>query len=86
MYVVPGSGFTAREFSARVTIKNGTGEDQYFAKQRITKASTDADTASTFQVLVPKDRIQADTRYSIEVVECSAGSAPGGAPPAADGR
>ena len=83
VYVVPGSGFTAREFSARVTIKNGTGEDQYFAKQRITKASTDADTASTFQVLVPKDRIQADTRYSIEVVECSAGSAPGGAPPAA---
>lgn len=82
VYVRPGSGFSAREFSARVTVKNGTGEDQYFAKQRITKASTDADTASTFQVSIPSDRIQADTRYSVEVVECTAGAAPGGAPPA----
>ncbi len=79
IYVAPGSGFTAREFSARVTVKNGTDEDQYFAKQRITKASTDADTASTFQVSVPRDRIQADTRYWVEVVECGTGGGTAGA-------
>ena len=84
VYVAPGSGFAAREFSARVTVKNASGEDQYFAKQRITKASVEAETASTFQVLVPPDRIGADTRYSVEVVECPVGGAPGTtAPPAA---
>jgi hypothetical protein len=83
VYVTPGSGFMAREFSARVTVVNGTGEDQYFAKQRITKASTDADTASTFQISVPRDRIGADTRYSVELVECTAGAPGGTAPPAA---
>jgi len=85
VYVTPGSGFMAREFSARVTVTNGTGEDQYFAKQRITKASTDADTASTFQVSVPRDRIGEDTRYSVELVECTPGAGPGPTVPPAAG-
>ena len=82
VYVAPGSGFMAREFSARVTVKSASGEDQYFAKQRITKASVEAETASTFQVSVPPDRIGADTRYWVELVECAAG-APGATPPTA---
>ena len=77
VYVAPrGGAFTPREFSARVTVKNGTGEDQYYAKQRISKASTEGDTASTFQIAVPREKILADTRYSVEVVECGAVAAP----------
>lgn len=76
--VMPGSGFTARELSARVTIKNGTGEDQYFAKQMVSKVSTDADTASTFQITVPPEKITEGTTYSVELVEC-------GPPPATSG-
>ncbi|HKU38935.1 MAG TPA: hypothetical protein VJR89_12330, partial [Polyangiales bacterium] len=75
VYVTPGAGFAEREFSARVTVRNGELEDQYYAKQRISKASSEADTASTFQISVPKEKIQAETRYSVELVQC-------GAPPA----
>ncbi|HKU43000.1 MAG TPA: M66 family metalloprotease [Polyangiales bacterium] len=74
VYVAPGSGFTAREFSARVTIKNGAGVDQYFAKQRVSKASTDADSASTFQIDIPREKIQADTTYSVELADCGGGA------------
>ena len=75
VYVTPGTGFAAREFSARVTVKNGAGSDQYFAKQMISKASSDADTASTFQISVPKEKIAADTKYSVELVDCGKGPA-----------
>ena len=75
--VTPGMGFSPRELSARVTIKNGAGEDQYFSKQMVSKASTDADTASTFQVLVPREKVLADTRYSVELVECAGAGATG---------
>jgi hypothetical protein len=74
--VMPGAGFMARDLSARVTVKNGAAEDQYFAKQRISKASTDADTASTFQIDVPREKVLEATTYSVELVEC------GGAPAA----
>ena len=35
------------------------------------KASTDADTANTFQIDVPPEKIQDDTSYSVELVECA---------------
>jgi hypothetical protein len=76
--VTPSTGFTPRMLSARVAIKNGANEDQYYAKQMVTKASTDADTASAFQISVPPEKIAAATTYSVELVEC-------GAPPAATG-
>jgi hypothetical protein len=49
---------------------------QFFAKQRVTKTSTDSDTASTFQVAVPAEQVGADTRVAVELVEC--GEAPTG--------
>jgi hypothetical protein len=65
-------GFAARELSARVQVTQGTGMPmQFFAKQRITKTSTENDTASTFQVAVPAEQIGPDTRYAVELVECS---------------
>ncbi|MET0388568.1 MAG: zinc-dependent metalloprotease family protein [Polyangiales bacterium] len=70
--VKPGTGFMPRELSARVVVKNGAAmPDQYFAKQRVSGASTDDETSSTFQVEVPADKIKADTTYSVELVECS---------------
>jgi hypothetical protein len=68
------TGFLARELSARLTVTNGTAEDQYFAKRTVAGDSNEADLGSTFDIVVPKDRIQADTRWSVEVVECGAGS------------
>jgi hypothetical protein len=73
--VTTGTGFAARELSARVQITQGMGMPmQFFAKQRITKSSTDADTASTFQVEVPATQIGPDTRYAVELVECAESS------------
>jgi len=69
--VAPATGFAPRELSARVIVKNGTTPEQFFARQRVTKASTDADTASTFQVNVPAAKVLADTTYAVELVECS---------------
>jgi Peptidase M66/Stigma-specific protein, Stig1 len=75
IFVTPQAGFAARELSARLTLINGAGQDQYFAKQTISGASSDASSASTFMIFVPPDKIQADTRYAVELVEC--GSDPG---------
>jgi hypothetical protein len=66
------AGFASRELSARLTLQNGTTEDQYFAKQVVSKDSSDADSGSTFNVYVPPDKITEDTRYAIEIVECGA--------------
>lgn len=67
-----GPGFAARELSARIQVSQGMGMPmQFFAKQRISKSSQDSDTASTFQIAVPGEQIGPDTRYSVELVECS---------------
>jgi hypothetical protein len=68
--VTPATGFAPRELSARVLIKNGATPEQFFARQRVSKASTDADSASTFQVNVPAAKVLADTTYAVELVEC----------------
>jgi hypothetical protein len=71
VFVSVDSGFAARELSARLLLTNSAGEQQYYAKQMIRANSSDADTASTFQIFVPADEIQGDTRYSVEIVECT---------------
>jgi hypothetical protein len=71
VFVTVDSGFAARELSARLTLINGADEQQYFAKQMIGGSSNDADTASTFQIFVPPEEIQSDTRYAVEIVECT---------------
>jgi len=71
IFVTPGSGWAARELSARVTTTNGDTSDEYFAKKTVSAASTEADEASTFQVTVPAGKISVDTHYTVELVECS---------------
>ncbi|MDX2055586.1 MAG: MXAN_6577-like cysteine-rich protein [Polyangiaceae bacterium] len=75
VFVTTLPGFTARELSARLVIVNGTATDSFYQKKMISQASTDADTASTFQLQVPKDKITAATRYYVELVECGAAAA-----------
>lgn len=74
------AGFTGRQLSGRVTVDNGTTVSQYFAKQTISKTSVETESMSTFQVVVPAEQITADTRYSAELVECSAGTGQAGSP------
>jgi hypothetical protein len=77
IFVTPGSGWTARELSARVSVVNGATTDEYFTKKTVSAASTlDSDT-STIQVTVPPDKMTVDTKYHVELVEC-------GTPPTAD--
>lgn len=71
VFVTVDSGFVARELSARLTLVNDGSEQQYFAKQTISASSSDAESTSTFQIFVPPDEIKADTRYAVEVVECT---------------
>jgi hypothetical protein len=71
IFVTPGSGWAARELSARVTAVNGATNDEYFAKKTVSAASVETDETSTFQVTVPADKITVDTHYKVELVECS---------------
>jgi reprolysin-like metallo-peptidase family M12B len=75
VFVTPGSGWAARELSARVTLVNGATSDEYFAKKTISGASDVADETSTIQVTLPPDKITADTHYYVELVECSMSAA-----------
>jgi hypothetical protein len=77
VFVTPGSGWSARELSARVTVVNGAISDEYFAKRTVSMASTVGAADSTLQVTVPADKIAADSQYHVELVEC-------GTPPAGD--
>ena len=77
VFVTTGAGFVSRSLSARVYVQNGTAVDSYYAKASIAGSSQEATLSSTFQVMVPKDKITQDTRYAVEVVEC------GGSDPAA---
>lgn len=74
VFVTVGDGFSPRELSARIFVENGDEVDTYFAKQNISQSSTEASTANSFQILVPKDKITTETRYAVEIVECATGS------------
>lgn len=76
--VTTDSGFTARQLSARVTLSNGDGATQLFAKQNISKTSVETETASTFQVFALPEQITVDTRYAVELVECGTGAGTAG--------
>ena len=68
--VTLGSGFMPRELSARVIVSNGASKLPFFAKQRVTKSSVEAESATLFQVPVPAEQIKEDTQFSVELVEC----------------
>jgi hypothetical protein len=66
--------WSPRTLSARVTLINGATQEQFFERKALSTSSVDADPATSFQVRVPANRIQGDTRYFVEVVECGASS------------
>lgn len=66
--------FKPRDFSARLTIKNGNSLDRYALKQRVAQDSTDDNAGTTFQLQIPANKLGPDTAYSVELVECTTGS------------
>jgi hypothetical protein len=74
VFIDPASGFSARALEAHLTLVNGTTRDVYAAKLQVSKPSADADPTSTFQLSIPAAKFDADTSYSVELVECAAGS------------
>jgi hypothetical protein len=83
VFVKPDAGFVPHQISARLTIGNGATVDHYFAKQQISKVSSDADSASTFQISVPPEKILDATTYSIELADCASDVANAALPPTA---
>ena len=79
VFVTLGSGWTARELSARLTLTPSGGQGtEYYAKQTVTTSSTDAALASTFQIFVPSSAMTNPLNYSVEIVECGAQPATAG--------
>jgi hypothetical protein len=77
IFVTPGSGWTAHDLSARVTMVNADASDEYFAKQTVSAASSVDDSKTTFNVTVPPDKITTDTKFHVELVDCSTTPAAG---------
>ena len=72
VFVTLGSGWTARDLAARLTVTPGGGQAaQYYSKKTISASSTDSDLKTTFQIFVPPSALSGSLRYSVEVVECS---------------
>jgi hypothetical protein len=80
IFVTPGSGSSAREISARVTLVNGTASEELFTKKNVSGPSDEDNAGSTIQVVLPAAQVRADTQYAVELVEC--GTPPSGEPSA----
>jgi hypothetical protein len=75
VFATLGSGWTARELSARLTLTPDQGTAQHFySKKTISKSSVESDPTTTFQIFVPPEAMAGTLRYSIEVVECTSQS------------
>jgi hypothetical protein len=80
VFVTLGSGWTARDLAARLTLTPAGGQAaQYFSRKTISASSTDSDLKTTFQIFVPPSAMAASLRYSVEVVECTTQSGTAGA-------
>jgi hypothetical protein len=79
VFVTPGSGWSAHDVSARLTLVPSGGEATvYTSKKTISAASTDADTKSTFQFNIPAEAMSTPMSYSLEIVECGTASGTAG--------
>ncbi|MBN2576741.1 MAG: hypothetical protein JXP73_19410 [Deltaproteobacteria bacterium] len=75
VFVTLGSGWSARELSARVTLNGADGQTaQYYSKKTLSASSTDSDLKTTFNISVPASAMTASLRYAIQVVECTSSS------------
>jgi hypothetical protein len=80
IFVTLGSGWTARELSARLTLTPSGGQGtQYYSRQTVSASSTEASFATTFQMLVPASAMTDSLSYSVEIVECGTPSGSAGA-------
>jgi hypothetical protein len=73
-FVTLAKNYVAHDVSMRVTIINGSTTDRYAFTQKVTSKSNDVDPNTSFQLTVPADKITTTTRYSVELVDCAAGS------------
>ena len=80
VFVTPGSGWTARELSARLTLTPAGGSaTQYYSRKTVSASSVDSDLSTTFNVFVPPSAMAASLTYSVEVVECTTQTGTAGA-------
>lgn len=75
LFVTTGSGWQPRSISGRVFIDNEGTVDVYSTKKSPSASSSASNLDSTFQVLVPKEKITPSTIYQVELVECGAAAA-----------
>ncbi len=68
------SGWVPREISARVILETGDGEQILYAKLTPTQDSTQGDLASTARIDVDAELIGPETRYAVQLAECTAGT------------
>jgi hypothetical protein len=79
IFVTPGSGWTARDVSARLTLVPSAGQPAvYTSKKTISVASTDADQKTTFQFSIPAESMVTPLNYSLDIVECGTASGTAG--------
>jgi hypothetical protein len=69
--VAPGPGFSARELSARLLLTNGTQTESFYQKRMIAGQSAENSPDTTFQLFVPADRVTPESRFYVELAECS---------------
>ena len=68
------SGWVAREVSARVILDTNGEEEIVYAKMTPTQDSSQDDLSSTARIDVSADLIGPDTRYAVQIAECTAGT------------
>jgi hypothetical protein len=79
VFVTLGSGWTARDLAARLTVTPSGGQAaQYYSKKTISASSVENDLKTTFQIFVPPSALASSLRYSVEIVECSTQSGTAG--------
>lgn len=73
VFVELAPGWTNREVSVRLYLTTDGEEHTLYSRRELTTSSSQEDPDSTAQMEVPAELIAADTRYAVEVVECTAG-------------
>ncbi len=78
-FVATGTGWTARDLAARLTLTTMDGQSQsFYSKKTISGTSTESDMSNTFDIFVPADAMAGTLSYSLSVVECSTQSGSSG--------
>ncbi len=72
VFVEPGPAFVSREIAARITLTTGAAEPVVIEETMVVNgASSEEDTGSTFNLLLPKEAFGEGTQYVVELRETS---------------